>query len=112
MANNATLNRYLNGYPDNNGNKKRIVVILNGPSAYAAGGCTIPALAHLRSVHQLTATLSVGTYFVIPYISGTGNFGKFTDVKLLIIDVATGLQPADTTDLSALRIRLVCEGTN
>lgn len=112
MATKATINKYLHGYPDHVGNKKRVVVILNGPTAYGAGGVGVDAIAHVFNIHQVQATLSAGTYICVPRINGTNDFGKAADLRLMFIDVATGLQPADNTDLSAVKVRLALEGTN
>lgn len=108
---NCTINSYLNGYPDSVGNKKRVVVILNGPSLYVAGGIGIPQLAHVKNIHQVLASINNETYEVIPRIHGVKPVGLFSDVKLMFIVLATGAE-AGGIDLSATKVRLVVEGTN
>ncbi len=108
---NATIRKYLNGYPDAVGNKKRVVVLLNGPNPYAAGGVGIPKLVGVNNIHQIRVTLSNATYFCVPVLVTTNDYAKSTDIKLMFFVVATMLE-AGAIDLSATIVRVELQGTN
>ena len=114
MATKCTLptNGYLNGYPQLNGNHKKVAVMLNGPTDYDAGGVGIPDLAHIKNVHEIQVFSRSATYNVYAVVNSSNPVFKCSDVLIFFIAVATGLQPADNTDLSAIKIGLVIEGTN
>lgn len=112
MATDATLDEYANGYPQVNGNHKKILVFLNGPTEYVAGGVGIPAIAHVANIHEIQAISCDADLFVHVIVNTNNNFFKASDVKLVFIDKTDALEPDDDTDLSAVRVRLVLEGTN
>lgn len=114
MATKCTLptNGYLNGYPQKNGNHNKVAVMLNGPTDYDAGGVGIPDIVHVRNVHEIQVFSRSALYNAYAVVASSNPAFKCSDVKIFFIDVATGLQPADNTDLSAIKIGLVLEGTN
>jgi hypothetical protein len=112
MATPCTLSNYLNGYPQVNGNHKKNAAVLNGPTDYDAGGVGIPSIAHVYNAHEVHVFSRSLLYNVYAVVNTSNPVFKSSDVKVFFIDVATGLQPADNTDLSAIKIGIVLEGTN
>lgn len=112
MATDCTLNQYLNGYPQKNGNHNKVAAVLNGPTDYDAGGVGIPDVVHVRNVHEIKVVSKTLLYNAYAVINSVNPVFKCSDVKVFFIDVATGLQPADNTNLSAIQIHVVLEGTN
>lgn len=112
MATKATLSSNLNGYPQRNGNHLKNVALFKGPTDYDAGGVLIDGpFAHVTNIHEIQVTSCSALYNVYAVVATANLVFKFSDVKLFFIDVATGLQPADNTDLSAIKVRIVVEGT-
>ncbi len=112
MATKATIASYLNGYPQRNGNHLKVIALLNGPTDYDAGGVLINGpFAHVKDIHEIQVVSTSVLYAAYIVVATANPVFKFSDVRLFVIDVATGLQPADNTDLSAIKFRLVVEGT-
>lgn len=112
MATKATLHRNLDGYPQRNGNHLKNVALFNGPTDYDAGGVLVDGeFAHVKNIHEIQVISCSVLYAVYAVVATANLVFKFSDVRLFFIDVATGLQPADNTDLSAIKFRLVVEGT-
>jgi hypothetical protein len=113
MATKATIpaNGYLNGYPQKNGNHNKVVLLLNGPTDYDAGGVLIDGpFAHVKNIHEIQVNSTSALYNVYVVVATANPVFLFSDIKLFFIDVATGLQPADNTNLSAIKVRCVVEG--
>ena len=112
MATKATISGYLNGYPQLNGNHKKVAALLNGPTDYDAGGVAIPDLRHVANLHEIQVVSCSPTYSVYVVVNTSNPVFRYSDVLLFFVAVATGVQPADNTDLSAIKVRIVVEGTN
>lgn len=112
MATACTISEYLNGYPQKNGNHNKVAAVLNGPTDYDAGGVLIPDVVHVRNVHEIHVSSKSLLYNAYAVINSVNPIFKCSDVKVFFIDVSTGLQPADNTDLSAIKIHVVLEGSN
>ena len=114
MATDCTIatDGYLNGYPQKNGNHNKVAVILNGPTDYDAGGVGIPECVHVRNLHEIHVNSKSLLYNAYAVVNTVNKVFKASDVKIFFIAVATGLQPADNTDLSAIQVHVVLEGSN
>lgn len=113
MATKATINQYLNGYPQRNGNHNKVVLLLNGPTDYDAGGVQIDGeFAHVKNIHEVQVHSCSPLYNAYIVVNTTNAFFKASDILLFVIDVSDGEQVADDTNLSAIKFRLVVEGTN
>lgn len=94
-----------------------------GPDKYLAGGVQFNvgrALEGMRYLKYITATCGKGTttvrYLVIPLIDSI--LSKLPDIRtpsasvlFMFINIATGVEPADDTDLTAVRFRIEARGT-
>ena len=113
MATKATINQYLNGYPQKNGNHNKVVVLMNGPTDYDAGGVQIDGeFAHVKNIHEIHVTSCSALYDAYAVVNTNNPFFKASDILLFVIDVSDGEQVADNTDLSTIKFRFVIEGTN
>lgn len=108
-------------YPAPPGNKNESVIDVAGPTSYATavvgtpptGGQLVTASQfglqsiELCSVHMLDST---GAYEVIPALTPYEPNNCSPSVRLTWISLATGAQPANTTNLSASKIRIFARG--
>lgn len=112
----ATINKYLNGYPNRVGNKNQVVLIMNGPTGYAAYGVLFNPPKHVTYVHKITCSgakgASTARYGVIPIFATNPPPANANEIRLIFIDLVTGVEPADNTDLSAAVFEMELMGTN
>ena len=102
----------LTGYPTSVANKRLAVADHTGPASYPTGGETLPATdMHMSGfdwVRVAQYTMS-GTYQCVPLYPALAH-GCTPTVKLAWYVVATGLEVANATNLSAEHIRLEAIG--
>lgn len=115
MGQNVTINKYLNGYPNRVGNKNQIVVGCKGPTSYLADGVTLDPMKGVTYIHSMVCSGALGAagkrYDVVPIFAQAASPNKFSDMKIIFVDMDTGLEPANATDLSAATFRVEIIGT-
>lgn len=117
MATKATIKGYLNGYPNTHGNKKEAVAVMKGPTDYIADGVLMQRLGHIYNIHHMFCSGGMGAagarYGVIPIFTVNPPTPIELDkIRLIFIDLATGVEPANATDLSAVEFVMTVYGTN
>lgn len=112
----AKISSYLHGYPNRVGNKNQVVLNMIGPaSGYIADGVLFDKPKHVTYVHKITCSGAKGAggkrYSVIPIFATNPAPDLATRIRLIFIDMDTGVEPANDTDLSAATFTMELMGT-
>lgn len=114
----STIKKVLDGgYPNTHGNKKELVLIMKGPTSYIADGVLFQRLPHIYNIHHIKCSGAMGAagarYGVIPIFTvNPPTPAELDKVRLIFVDLATGVEPADATNLSTAEFIMSVYGTN
>lgn len=112
----AKISSYLHGYPNRVGNKNQVVLNMIGPdTGYIADGVLFDKPKHVTYVHNIFCSGAKGAagarYNVIPVFAVNPAPDLATNIRLIFVDLATGLEPANDTDLKEATFVMTLVGT-